>query len=241
MRLHLRRREFITLLGGVAAAWPLVARAQQSAMPVIGFLHSGSPDQFALNVAAFRQGLAETGYIEGRNVVIEFRWAEGQYDRLPALAANLIGRQVAAIAADGTGAALASKAATSVIPIVFMVGPDPVELGLVNSLSRPGANITGISMFNVSLEAKRLDLLRELVPAATTFALLINPKGAPSEFHTKEMEVAVRTGRQQLIVLKASTDGEFGPAFTTLIQKRADALMSSPIRSLTAGAINLWT
>jgi putative tryptophan/tyrosine transport system substrate-binding protein len=224
----MNRRDFITLLGGAATLWPVAGSAQQSAMPVIGFLHSGSPEPFAHNIAAFRQGLNETGFVEGRNVAIEYRWARGQYERLPVLAADLVQSQVAIIAADGAGAALATKAATSTIPIVFMVGPDPVELGLVNSLNRPSGNITGISMFNVSLDAKRLELLRELVPAATTFALLINPKGPPAELHAKELEAAARTGGQQLIVLRASTNRDFGPAFANLAQQRADALIVVP-------------
>jgi putative tryptophan/tyrosine transport system substrate-binding protein len=223
-----KRRDFITLLGGAATLWPVAGSAQQSAMPVIGFLHSGSPEPFAHNIAAFRQGLNETGFVEGRNVAIEYRWARGQYERVPVLAADLVQSQVAIIAADGAGASLATKAATSTIPIVFMVGPDPVELGLVNSLNRPSGNITGISMFNVSLDAKRLELLRELVPAATTFALLINPKGPPAELHAKELEAAARTGGQQLIVLRASTNRDFGPAFANLAQQRADALIVVP-------------
>jgi putative ABC transport system substrate-binding protein len=223
-----KRRDFITLLGGAATLWPVAGSAQQSAMPVIGFLHSGSPEPFAHNIAAFRQGLNETGFVEGRNVAIEYRWARGQYERVPVLAADLVQSQVAIIAADGAGAALATKAATSTIPIIFMVGPDPVELGLVNSLNRPSGNITGISMFNVSLDAKRLELLRELVPTATTFALLINPKGPPAELHAKELEAAARTGGQQLIVLRASTNRDFGPVFANLAQQRADALIVVP-------------
>ena len=222
------RREFITLLGGAAAAWPLAARAQQPAMPLVGFLHSGSPEPFAPNVAAFRQGLTDTGFVEGRNVAIEYRWARGQYDRLPALAADLVQHQATIIAADGAGAALAAKAATSEIPIVFMVGPDPVELGLVNSLNRPGGNMTGLSMFNVSLDQKRFELLRELVPTAATFALLINPKGPPAELHTKELEAAARTGGQQFITLRASEDRDLGPAFANLVPQRTDALIVVP-------------
>jgi putative ABC transport system substrate-binding protein len=195
---------------------------------VIGFLHSGSPELFARNVESFRRGLNETGFVEGGNVAIEYRWARAQYERLPELAADLVRHQVAVIAADGTGAALAAKAATSTIPIVFMVGADPVEVGLVTSLNRPSGNMTGISMFIVSLDAKRVELLRELVPTAATFGLLINPKGPPAELHAKELEAAARIGGQQLIVLRASTDDELGPAFTHLVQRRADALIVVP-------------
>jgi putative tryptophan/tyrosine transport system substrate-binding protein len=224
----MNRREFIPLIGGAAAAWPVAAHAQQTAMPVIGFLHSGSPELFARNVESFRRGLNETGFVEGGNVAIEYRWARAQYERLPELAADLVRHQVAVIAADGTGAALAAKAATSTIPIVFMVGADPVEVGLVTSLNRPSGNMTGISMFIVSLDAKRVELLRELVPTAATFGLLINPKGPPAELHAKELEAAARIGGQQLIVLRASTDDELGPAFTHLVQRRADALIVVP-------------
>jgi putative ABC transport system substrate-binding protein len=222
------RREFITLLGGATVAWPLAARAQQSAMPVVGFLHSGSPEPFAPNVAAFGQGLTDAGFVEGHNVVIEYRWARGQYDRLPVLADDLVQQQVTIIAADGAGAALAAKAATSKIPIVFMVGADPVELGLVNSLNRPGGNMTGLSMFNVSLDQKRFELLRELVPTAATFALLVNPKGPPAELHTKELEAAARRGGQHFITLRASEDRDLGPAFATLVRQRTDALIVVP-------------
>jgi putative ABC transport system substrate-binding protein len=218
-----KRREVITLLGSAAASWPLVARAQQPAMPVIGFLNSASPDPYAYLVRAFRQGLSETGYGEGSNVVIEYRWAEGQYDRLPALADDLVRRQVSVIAATSTPAALTAKAATTTVPIVFSTGSDPVKLGLVGSLSLPGGNVTGVTQLNVEVGPKRLELARELLPAATVVALLVNPTNPIAE--TLDLRAAARTLGLQLHVLRASTEGEIDDAFVILVRLRAGALV----------------
>ena len=221
----MRRREFITLLGG-AVTWPLAARAQQPAMPMIGFLNGASPVPFAFFVAAFRQGLGEAGYVEGRNVAVEYRWAEGQNDRLPALAADLVGRQVAVIAATGgNAAALAAKTATTKIPIVFSGGGDPVRLGLVASLSRPGGNATGVNMFTSALEPKRLGLLRELVPSAALIAVLVNPNSPNFETQLKDLQEAARAAGQQIRILHASSEGELDTAFVTLTQLQAEAAL----------------
>jgi putative ABC transport system substrate-binding protein len=223
----MKRREFVTLLGGAAAAWPLAASAQQPAMPVIGFLSSRSPGESTSVVAAFRQGLKEAGYTEGQNVHIAFRWAEGQYEQLQPLAGELVQSQVAVIlAAGGTVTGLAAKAATSTIPIVS-IGSDPDRVGLVASLSRPGGNVTGISLLSWSLSAKRLELLRELVPTAALIAVLINPKAPSAEIESQEIQTAARTIGQQIHILNASSESDIDAAFTSLVQQRARALLIS--------------
>jgi ABC-type uncharacterized transport system substrate-binding protein len=227
MASHIERRKFLATLGGAAVAWPLAAHAQQPAMPVIGYLNPTSPDAFADRLRAFHRGLKETGYVEGENVAIEYRWAENQLDRLPALAADLVRRRVAVIAASGgMPSILAAKAATTTIPIVFIVNEDPVRLGLVASLARPSGNLTGINIFNAELTAKRLGLLRELVPAATRVAVLVNPANAASaETTLREVEPAARALGLQIQVLNASTIREIDAAFATFARERPDALL----------------
>ena len=222
----MKRRQFIALLGGAAATWPLTAHAQQPAMPVIGFLNSASPESFALQLAGFRQGLQEVGYTEGQNVAIEFRWAKSQYDRLPELAADLVRRRVAVIAATGgTVSATAAKSVTTTIPIVFTSGGDPVRMGLVASLNQPGGNVTGVSLFTSTLAAKRLELLHELVPTAKVIAILVNPANPNSEPDTRAVQAAAPTIGVQIVVLKARNGAEIGKAFDALSQYKVDAIL----------------
>jgi ABC-type uncharacterized transport system substrate-binding protein len=222
----MRRREFITLFSSVAAAWPLTARAQRRAMPVIGFLGNGSQESDAIRVASFHQGLSQAGFAEDRNVTIEYRWAEGQHARLPELAAELVRDQVAAIITGSTPGAFAAKAATRKIPIIFYMGADPVEVGLVASLSRPSENLTGVTNLGVILAPKQLQLMHELVPKATVVALLLNPTSPIlAEPQSRDVQVAARALGIELHVLHASTDFDFDTVFATLVQLRADALV----------------
>jgi putative ABC transport system substrate-binding protein len=240
----MKRREFITLLGG-ASAWPLGARAQQAPMPVIGFLNSASAGLYRQFVDAFRRGLTETGYVEGRNVAIEYRWADDQYDRLPAMVADLVHRQVTVIAATSTPAALAAKAATTTIPIVFEAGSDPIQLGLVNSLNRPGGNITGVTQLNWEVIPKRLELLHELLPTARVMALLVNPTNPVyAEMQSRTVLAAAHTLGLELRVLNASAEGDFDSVFANLVHLRAGGLViggstvfTSRIKQLAALAI----
>jgi putative tryptophan/tyrosine transport system substrate-binding protein len=227
----MNRREFITLLGSGAAAWPLATRAQQqSTVPVVGLVNAGSLDMSANRPAAFRRGLSETGYVEGQNVTVEYHWFSGQYDRLPALMADLVRRRVAVIATPGGSlATLEAKAATATIPIVFGIGEDPVKLGLVSSLARPGGNATGINLFLQEITAKRLGLLHDLMPKAARIAVLVNPANTPSaEAVLRDLPEAARTIGLQIQVLNASTNGEIEAAFATLVRDRTDALFVAP-------------
>jgi len=222
--LDVRRREFIKLLGGAAAAWPLAARAQQMALPVVGMLSASSAAKASF-LAGFREGLRDAGYIEGQNVVIEARWAEGQYDRLPVLAAELIHRPAAIIVASGLPSVFAAKAATSTIPIVFTSAGDPVQLGIVASLNRPGGNITGVNFFSVEVASKRLELLIEVVPTVTVIGLLTNPNNPRTDVEIGQLQAAARTVGKQILVVKASGERDFDVAFETLVQERASAVL----------------
>jgi putative ABC transport system substrate-binding protein len=221
----MRRRDFIKIVGGAAAVWPLVAHAQQQPVPVIGFVNSASAKDYARLLSAFLKGLSETGYVDGRNVAIEYRWAEDRTDRLPGLVADLVHRQVAVIAATSTPAALAAKPATTTIPIVFTTAADPVQIGLVASLNQPGGNVTGVTQTNVEMAPKRLQLLHEVVPTASVIALLVNPAYPTAAETTKELQAAARTLGLELRVLNASTDRDFDGVFAKLIQLRAGGLV----------------
>jgi putative ABC transport system substrate-binding protein len=225
MASHIERRKFLATLGG-AAVWPLAARAQQPRMPVVGFLHPDSPEVIASRLAAFRKGLGETGYHEGRNVAIDYRFAQGKYDRLPALAAELVRRPATVIAVGSTDAALAAKAATTTIPIVFATGGDPVALRLVASFNRPGGNVTGVHFFASVLGAKRLELLRQLVPKASLIAMLVNPNTPNTETERREVQAAAQAIGQELVVLEASSDREIETAFATFVERGAGALLA---------------
>jgi putative ABC transport system substrate-binding protein len=223
----MRRREFIAGLGGIAA-WPLKARAQQPALPVIGFLGAASPDGYAPFVGGFLRGLKEAGFIDSENVAIVYRWAEGRYDRLPALAAELVAKRVSVmVATGGLSSSLAAKDATKTIPIVFTLGSDPLKAGLVASLNRPGGNVTGISLFAYLLDAKRVELMHELVPSATMIALLANPNNPQTDAQLADVEAACRTFGQQVVILKARSDSEIEEAFAALAQRRVSALLVS--------------
>jgi putative ABC transport system substrate-binding protein len=224
----MRRREFITIFAGAASVWPLDALAQQSALPVIGFLSSASPNAYAGRVAGFRKGLNESGYIDGQDVAIEFRWAQGQYDRLPVFAADLVRQKVAVIVTSGGDvAALSAKAATSSIPIVTVSGTDPVKAGLIASFNRPGGNVTGASFVATELETKRLQLLHDLVPTAAVIGILINPTNPAAESRSKDLQMAARTLERNIHIVSASSESDLETAFATLTQQRAGGLLVS--------------
>jgi putative tryptophan/tyrosine transport system substrate-binding protein len=228
MASHIERRKFLATLGGAAATWPLAARGQQPARPTIGFLHQASRENYGPFVAAFRKGLAEFGYVEGHSIAIEYRWAEGHYDRLPGMAADLVRKPVAALCAAYYPAALAAKAATTNIPVVFVVGSDPIDGGLVATLNRPGGNLTGVSQFTNALIAKRLELLRELVPGTALIGVLMYTDNPNAEINTREVQAAARTLGQQILIVGVDSGRGFDPAFTTLAQQKAGALLISP-------------
>ena len=238
---QLKRRELITLLGGTAATWPLAARGQQQAMPVVGYLDAGSPGATAARVAVFRQGLAEAGYVEGQNVATAYLWAEGQYDRLPQMAAELVRREVAVIVASTIPAAVSAKAATATIPIVFYVAEDPVKLGLVAGLSRPGGNATGVNNFAAELGAKQLGLLRELLPTAARIGLMVNPTNPNVEGATKDVTAAALATGVEIDVVRASDSREIEVAFAALVRNRADALVVGPDAFFTSRRLQIAT
>ena len=237
----MNRRDFITLLGGVAAAWPLAARAQQPAMPVVGFLSSASPGPYQPFLSAYHTGLKESGYVEGHNVAIEYRWAQGEYARLPKMADDLIRVRVSVIAAAGTPAALAAQSATTSIPIAFVVVDDPAKLGLVNSLSRPGGNATGVNFFVAELGSKQLGLLHELIPAAVRVGLLVNPTSPPTEPVTRDVMAAAAAMGLQIEVVEAKNSPEIEAAFVTLVRNRADALLVGPAALFLSGRVQIAT
>ena len=238
----MKRREFITLLGGAAAAWPLAARAQQPAMPVIGLLHPGSPEANARYVAGFRKGLAETGYVEGRNILIEYRWGHGESTRLPELAADLVSRAANVIVTPGgVAAALAAKAATATIPIVFVIGVDPVQAGLVVSLNRPGGNVTGITSMNSGLAAKQLGLLHQLLQRDARFVVLVNSSNPQIRLAVADVKAAAAAMGQPLDIVTAKTNREITPAFKEAVQKRADAILISPDPLFSSRPVQLAT
>jgi ABC-type uncharacterized transport system substrate-binding protein len=219
------RREFVSLLGGAAALWPLAALAQQPAMPVVGFLHPGTPTGYAHIATALRQGLSEAGFVDGRNLAIEYRWGADHVERLPALAAELVARRVAVIIAGGGTAAVAAKAATATIPIVFSIGADPIELGLVASFNHPGGNVTGMFQFNNALLVKRLEMMRELVPGAALIGLLVDPSGAETQRRSASLLEAARAVGQRILVLSATNQEQFEEVFATAVRERIDALL----------------
>jgi putative tryptophan/tyrosine transport system substrate-binding protein len=238
----MRRRAFITLLGGAAAAWPLAARAQQSAMPVIGLLHPGSPEANARFVAGFRKGLGETGHVEGRNVLIEYRWGHGESTQLPELAADLVRRAVSVIVTPGgVAAAIEAKAATATIPIVFVIGADPVQAGLVVSLNRPGGNVTGITSLNLGLAAKQLGLLHQLLQRDARFAVLVNSSNPQSRLALADVQAAAAAMGQPLDIVTATTNREITSAFNEAVKKRADAILISPDPLFTSRPVQLAT
>ncbi len=238
----MKRREFITLLGGAAVAWPLAARAQQGALPVIGLLHPGSPEANARFVAGFRKGLGETGHVEGRNVLIEYRWGHGESTRLPELAADLVRRAVSVIVTPGgVAAAIAAKAATATIPIVFVIGVDPVQADLVVSLNRPGGNVTGITSLNAGLAAKQLGLLHQLLQRDARFAVLVNSSNPQSRLALADVQAAAAAMGQPLDIVTATTNREITPAFKEAVQKRADAILISPDPLFTSRPVQLAT